>query len=306
MIPIVIIEGPTASGKTALALALAEHLKSEIISADSRQVYKQLDIGTAKPSPEELSRVKHHLIDIINPDKSFNAGLFRTQALAISKTLSEQGKIPVVCGGTGLYIKALLEGLFKSDVNDPQIRSALEDDYREQGLQALYDRLCEVDNQASQKISSNDKQRIMRALEVWLATGIPLSEHWQRQERSPQFKAFRIFLNEERDILYKRIDERVLTMLENGLIEEIKSILGRGYGWYDPGFDSVGYKEFRPYLETGQNLDKCTALAQQNTRNYAKRQLTWYRKCKFNSSETSLSIRLCNVTETIQRFMDTK
>lgn len=302
MIPIIVIEGPTASGKTTLALALAEHLKSEIISADSRQVYKFLDIGTAKPSPEELARVRQHLIDIINPDESFNAGLFRHQALAISQALNEQGKIPVVCGGTGLYVKALLEGLFKSDVNDPQIRAALDEECNENGLKVLYERLCEVDSQAAKQISCNDKQRIMRALEVFQATGIPLSEHWQRQERSPQFKAFRIFLNEERDVLYKRIDERVLKMLNSGLIEEIKSILKKGYNWSDPGFNSVGYKEFRPYLETGENLDKCTALAQQHTRNYAKRQLTWYRKGSFNLADGSLSISICNVTEAIESF----
>ncbi len=304
MIPVVIIEGPTASGKSALAFELAHNLNTEIISADSRQVYRCLDIGTAKPSSDELSRIKHHLVDIIDPDERYNAGLFSKQAFAICQSLSKQGKIPILCGGTGLYVKALLEGLFKSDANDPLIRQSLEADYREKGLTALYDKLLEVDGAAAQKISSNDKQRIIRALEVFLATGVPLSEHWHKQQRNQQFRAFRILLNEDRDILYKRIDERVNSMLKRSLIDEIKDILKRGYDWSDPGFKSVGYMEFRPYLETGEKLENCIALAQQHTRNYAKRQLTWYRKCNFHLAESSLSINIKIVTETIQRFFD--
>lgn len=304
MIPLIVIEGPTASGKTALALALAEHLKTEIISADSRQVYRLLNIGTAKPSREELSRVRHHFIDIIWPDEIFNAGRFRTAASTLITALHLQGKIPIVCGGTGLYVKALLEGLFKSEIHDPIIRQKLEKDCEELGLDEMYDRLYNVDLKTADKVGCFDRQRILRALEVYLATGIPISEHWRRQVRKEEFKAFRIFMNEDRDVLYQRIDARIHTMLDKGLLDEIKTILKKGYDWTDPGFNSVGYKEFQPFIETGEGLGECIALAQQHSRNYAKRQLTWYRKCNFHLAASHLSINIKSVTEAIQSFFD--
>jgi len=305
MIPLIIIEGATASGKTSLALELAQKFQTEIISADSRQVYKLLNIGTAKPSKDELTLVRHHLIDIINPDESFNAGLFRKKAITIINRLHTQGKIPIICGGTGLYIKALLEGLFTSDVHDKEIRVSLEAENQEKGLSVLHDRLSEIDPETAMKVSSNDKQRIYRALEVYLATGIPLSEHWKKQKREEEFKTYRILLREEREVLYKRIDARILSMIKMGLIDEIQSILDRGYSWQDPGFNSVGCKEFRPFIETGKDLDKCIELAQQHTRNYAKRQSTWYRKCNFNLAEAVSSISINSVEAEIKRLINT-
>jgi tRNA dimethylallyltransferase len=305
MIPIITIEGPTASGKSALAMALAQELDTEIISADSRQVYRYLNIGTAKPSTAELSLVKHHLIDVINPDESFNAGAFRDNASKIIKRLHNQGKIPIVCGGTGLYIKSLLEGLFEIDISDKTVKERLIAECEAQGLDYLYTLLKDCDAQAASNISSNDKQRILRALEVYQSTGIPISEHWKRQESKQEYIPYKIFINEDRKDLYNRIDKRVTTMIEVGLIDEIKSVIKKGYKWENPGFNSVGYKEFKHYIDNELSLEECVATAQQHTRNYAKRQLTWYRKCNFNLSEAHYSIIISNVVKMITAFFKT-
>jgi tRNA dimethylallyltransferase len=304
MIPIIIIEGATASGKSALALEIAHRLSTEIISADSRQVYRYLNIGTAKPTHDELQSVKHHMIDIINPDLRFNAGLFIKKAASVIRSLNKQGKVPIICGGTGLYIKALLEGLFKADIHDPEIRDILNKDLAEKGLGLLYEELLHIDADAAAKISCNDRQRILRALEVHRVTGYPISEHWKKQSRESQYIPFRILLDEERTILYKRIDTRILAMVNAGLVDEIQAILAKGYQWSDPGFTSVGYKEFKPFFDQGKTLDVCLALAQQHTRNYAKRQITWYRKCSFNLAGTPSSIRLDSVEELIKQHFD--
>lgn len=299
MIPVIIIEGPTASGKTDLALKLAEAYHTEIISADSRQVYKHLNIGTAKPDVNELGRVKHHLIDVITPDQSFNAGEFRKHALHIIRELHAKGQIPIVCGGTGLYIKALLEGLFIADIDTAIIRQQLEAELLCNGLGSLYSELREIDGAAAERISENDKQRILRALEVYRATGLTISEHWKKQERQQELHPFRILLQDDRKLLYNRIDKRILTMIEAGLINEINEIIALGYDWTDPGFNSVGYKEFRDYFAGEAELEDCIEAAQQHTRNYAKRQITWYRKCSFHLAETHSSIIIDNVREKI-------
>jgi len=304
MIPIIIIEGATATGKSLLALELAQKFNTEIISADSRQVYKYLDIGTAKPTKDELKAVKHHLIDIINPDESYNAGLFRKESLLVINRLVKDNKIPIVCGGTGLYVKALLEGLFQEDIQDKVIRKELENEYNTKGLTVLYEELTKNDSALANKLSSNDKHRILRALEVYRSTGIPISEHWSNQSREKLFNPFRILLNEDRAILYHRIDQRIIDMVKKGLIEEIKSLLESGFSLDNPGFNSVGYKEYKPYIENDIELDKCVEMAQQHTRNYAKRQITWYRKCTFNLAETYSSINIISVAEQIDRYFN--
>lgn len=304
MIPIVTIEGPTASGKSALALELAHKLNTEIISADSRQVYQYLNIGTAKPREDELKDIKHHLIDIIKPNESYNAGLFRKDATRIIKELSKQGKIPVICGGTGLYIRSLIEGLFETVVEDKTIKDDLITECKIVGVESLYQQLMHCDKEAAEKINNNDKQRIIRALEVYKATGVPLSEHWKTQKLENEFTAFRICLVEERIVLYQRIDARVLLMIELGLVDEIKAVLNFGYTWEDPGFNSVGYKEFKPHINNEISLEDCVSLAQQHTRNYAKRQVTWYRKCNFNLSDAYKSIIISNVERQIKAFFN--
>jgi tRNA dimethylallyltransferase len=304
MIPVITIEGATASGKTKLALELAERFETEIISADSRQVYRYLNIGTSKPGSDQLNQVKHHFIDVINPDESYNAGLFRKDAAEIIKKLINNRKIPIICGGTGLYVKALLEGLFRVDIHDQKVRNELEHDFFEKGLGYLYQELLKIDHNSAEKISGNDKQRILRALEVYKVTGIPISEHWKKQDRKSHYYPYRILLDEERQTLYTRIDTRILAMINAGLIEEIKDILLRGFKWSDPGFNSVGYKEFKPFFDHDSPIEKCIEVAQQHTRNYAKRQYTWYRKCTFNLAGTLSSINFNYIEKNMRIYFE--
>lgn len=280
MIPLVTIEGPTASGKTSLALKLAAELGSEIISADSRQVYRHMDIGTAKPSPEELQKIPHHLIDIIDPDESYNAGRFCEDAGAIIRGL--EGQLPIVCGGTGLYVSALLNGIFPHVQIPPGIRRELKERIKNEGLEVLYEELKRVDPGFAARISKRDRQRVCRGLEVWRATGTPISEHWQNQAPQQDYPAFRILIDPPRDILYERINQRTLDMLDQGLIPEMQKLFEMGYDEASPGLNSLGYKEYLPHLKEGRPLRDCALLAAQHTRNYAKRQCTWYRKHKFD------------------------
>ncbi len=282
MIPVITIEGATASGKSALAIALAEALNTEIISADSRQVYRYLDIGTAKVTKEEQKRVKHHLIDIINPDETYNAGAFVKDASIIIEKLHSEGKIPVICGGTGLYIKALLKGLFFLPPLPQEIRQNLKQRLKEEGLAALYAELKSLDPLFADKISENDTQRILRGLEVAIGTGIPLSEHWQKQKSSCKYNAFRILIDIPRPELYQRINQRIEKMLAQGLLAEIENLFALGYDENSPGLNCLGYKEFLPYFKKEAGLEECILLAAQHQRNYAKRQVTWYRKGNFD------------------------
>jgi len=282
MIPVITIEGATASGKSALAIVLAEALNTEIISADSRQVYRYLDIGTAKVTKEEQKRVKHHLIDIINPDETYNAGAFVKDASLIIEKLHSEGKIPVICGGTGLYIKALLKGLFFLPPLPQEIRQNLKQRLKEEGLAALYAELKSLDPLFAEKISENDTQRILRGLEVAIGTGIPLSEHWQKQKSSCKYNAFRILIDIPRPELYQRINQRIEKMLAQGLLAEIENLFALGYDENSPGLNCLGYKEFLPYFKKEAGLDECILLAAQHQRNYAKRQVTWYRKGNFD------------------------
>ena len=282
MIPVITIEGATASGKSALAIVLAEALNTEIISADSRQVYRYLDIGTAKVTKEEQKRVKHHLIDIINPDETYNAGAFVKDASLIIEKLHSEGKIPVICGGTGLYIKALLKGLFSLPPLPQEIRQNLKQRLKEEGLAALYAELKSLDPLFAEKISENDTQRILRGLEVAIGTGIPLSEHWQKQKSSCKYNAFRILIDIPRPELYQRINQRIEKMLAQGLLAEIENLFALGYDENSPGLNCLGYKEFLPYFKKEVGLEECILLAAQHQRNYAKRQVTWYRKGNFD------------------------
>ncbi len=299
MTSIITIEGATASGKSALALALAEKLGSQIISADSRQVYRFLDIGTAKPTLDEQQRVKHHLIDIIDPSQTYNAGAFAHDAYSIIEPLGRAGVVPLVCGGTGLYVKALLHGLFELPELEPALRSQIKERLKTEGINLLFAQLKQLDPEFATKISSNDPQRIIRGLEVALGTGLPLSEHWRRQAHQPRLSAFRIMLDPPRAWLYERINRRMREMLEQGLIEEITTLLKKGYDFQSPGLNSLGYKEFIPAFNGSVSLADCAALAAQHHRNYAKRQLTWYRKCSF---DLTLDPSAITISEMIRRF----
>jgi len=281
-IPIITIEGATASGKSELAIELALRLGTEIISADSRQVYQGLDIGTAKVDKHSQDLVKHHLINIIDPLQSYNAGQFSQDAYIIARNLHLENRIPIFCGGTGLYIRSALLGLFQHPPIPDEIRKNLLARLEESGLEELYRELILFDPDFAAKISSNDKQRILRGLEVYQATGIPISIHWKNQHSTPVYQPFRILISEKREILYERINARVTRMLKQGLLDEITSLLNMGYDFSCPALNTLGYKEFRSWFESSTSLKDCSELVCQHTRNYAKRQCTWYRKYIFD------------------------
>ena len=282
--PLITIEGPTASGKSELAFALAKKLATEIISADSRQIYQFLNIGTAKPSPEERAEIKHHLIDIILPDQKYSAGDFVHDTQHLIQTISHRGKIPIVCGGTMLYIKSLLTGLAPIPPVKTTHKQVTSEFLTSHGWQAGYDYLQTVDRKFAQMINPTDKQRIQRGLEVWFAFQQPLSKFWENQCTFQAYRPFRIYLAPERQELYSRINLRLQKMVEKGLIKEIESILAMGYSGNDYGLTSVGYQEFIAMIHNQRfdQLPLCISLAAQHSRNYAKRQLTWYRKLSFD------------------------
>ena len=303
MIPLLTVEGATASGKSALALILARELGCEIISADSRQVYRYLDIGTAKPDPAALEEVPHHLIGIIEPSESYNVGRFCQAAGALARDLAARGVLPLVCGGTGLYVDGLIRGIFAQLAIPAAVRARLRERLGEQGLPALYRELLAVDPEFAGRISARDQQRILRGLEVFEATGEPISGHWRRQQREEQFRVFRILLDPPREELYRRIDRRLDGMLERGLLEELRSLLQRGFTPQSPGLNSLGYKEFLPLLLEGAKPERCRDLAAQHTRNYAKRQCTWYRKHKFDLTLTSIAANISEVPGLIRAWL---
>ncbi len=299
MIPLITIEGATASGKTALAIALAQALQTEIISADSRQVYRFLDIGTAKPSVSELQTVPHHLISIIDPDRSYSAGHFANDAALLVNDLHRRSRIPIICGGTGLYVRSLLSGLFESNTDTCRIKEDLIHRAENEGVEKLYRELQAIDPLFAARISSQDRQRIIRGLEVWLATGISLSDHWRRQKKKQPYHAFRILLAPDREILYRRINIRVTEMVDRGLLDEMRDLLAKGYNAAFPGLNTLGYKELLLYYGGIESLQNCLDLIRQHTRNYAKRQLTWYRKCNFHLTLTSPDLNISDVNAAV-------
>jgi tRNA dimethylallyltransferase len=300
---LVTIEGPTASGKSKLALQLARELGAHIISADSRQVYRYMDIGTAKPTKAEMNEIPHHLIDLIYPDESYNAGSFSSDCTLIIDELTQKGIPVIVCGGTGLYISGLLQGLFQQISIQPEIKQGLKLRLETEGLPVLYKYLQQVDEDFARKISANDKQRVLRGLEVYEGTGIPMSEHWRRQTKDNRYLAYRILLDIPRRELYTRIDSRMKNMVEMGLLNEINDLLSKGYSATSPGLNTLGYKEILPHILDGVALDECETLAAQHTRNYAKRQVTWSRKHKFDLTLSSNEIIISDIRDSIRNFL---
>jgi len=275
---VIVIVGPTGSGKTKLSLMLAELLNSEIISADSRQIFKFLDIGTAKPTKEELKKVKHHLIDKINPDQDYNASKFAADAEQIIKQIFEQKKIPIVVGGSGLYIKALIDGIAESADTNSELREELLTLRKKMGNEYLYNELKKVDKVSAEKMLPQNWKRVIRALEVYKLTGKPIWMHYQNQQIEREFSFKQIGLNWKRGELYKNIENRVDKMIEDGFIDEVKSILKMGYSRNINALNTVGYKEIIEYLDNRISLDRAIELIKRNTRRYAKRQMTWFRK----------------------------
>ena len=276
---IICVVGPTASGKTKLAVQLAKLYDGEVVSCDSMQIYKHMDIGTAKPTKEEMEGVAHHLIDMVEPGEDFSAGKYVQLADACVQDILSRGKTAVIAGGTGLYVDSLIAGRSFAPVPQTGRREALEAQLRETGGEAMLARLREIDPEAAARLHPADEKRVIRALELFEATGRRMSD--QRREARPAeapYHALCLCLTcRERAVLYSRIDRRVDEMVENGVLDEARQVYDHRDA-YRTAAQAIGYKEFFPYFEGTANLTECTERLKQATRNYAKRQLTWFRR----------------------------
>lgn len=277
-LPVVLLAGATAVGKTELSLLLASRLGSEIVNADSMQVYRHMDIGTAKPSKEERAMIPHHLLDVVDPREPFDASRYLELARPVIDRLHGEGRIPVVVGGTGLYMKVLIHGLCPGPPTDPELREALLREEARRGLESLHGELMKLDPVAGGRIHPHDRQRTLRALEVYRLTGVPLSR-WQEPHRfrAELYPALKIFLYREREILYRRIDARVLAMMEAGFLEEVKGLFRMGYGPELNPMQSLGYRQLVQHVTGELDLQEAVERIRMETRRYAKRQHTWFR-----------------------------
>lgn len=274
---LLILLGPTAVGKTAVGIALAEALDGEIISADSGAVYRGLDIGTAKPATEEQQRVRFHLIDVADPDEVFTAARFRELALQAIESIRARGKRVLIVGGTGLYLRALLHGFrLAPPPSEPELRTRLQAECRTLGTLAMHERLKRIDPIAGARIHPNDAVRIIRALEVYEMTGIPLSQWQQREEK--ELPALKVGLTMPREQLYARIDTRIDAMLAQGFVQEVQNLLQKGYNTALPALKGLGYRQIIEYLQGRIVLEEAIRIWKRDTRRFAKRQMTWFRK----------------------------
>lgn len=276
---LVIILGPTAVGKSSAAVVLARKFGGEIVNCDSRQVYRGFDIGTDKPPAEMRQEIPHHLLDIVDASVQFTAADFAKEALAAIDDILERGRLPFLVGGTGLYLKALFDGLFPGPGRDARLREEMEKESREIGLESLWKKLQEADPEYARKITSRDRIRIIRALEVYLLTGKPISEHF-RDTRSfvEGFNLVKIGLELERQVLYRKIEERIDRMFEKGIIAETEAALAGGVEENAPPFKALGYKHVLRFLKSEVSLEEAVSETKKDTRRYAKRQMTWFRK----------------------------
>ncbi|KPJ57394.1 MAG: tRNA delta(2)-isopentenylpyrophosphate transferase [Deltaproteobacteria bacterium DG_8] len=302
-IPLIIILGPTAVGKSELAIELAQKFGFEIVNADSMQVYRGMDIGSAKPSLKERSLVTHHLIDIKDPDEEFSAAQFKEEARDIIVSLAQEGKVALVVGGTGFYIRALTKGLFPAPSADLKFREELKEKEKTKGKWYLYKELEKVDPEAASKIHPNDTFRIIRALEVFYLTGEPISQQQKRHQfKHSYFNLLKIGLMRDRSEIHHRIEQRVDKMIKDGLLDEATQLLEKGWSPTIKPFQSLGYKQILSYLQGELSLDEATRLIKRNTKRYGKRQLTWFRKDSeikwFTLPQQSLEI-----SESIKKFL---
>ena len=301
---IVIVLGPTAVGKTEFALELAKQINGEIVNADSQQVYRYMDIGTGKPSKAERQIVPHHLIDIVNPDEDFNAATYRALAIDDIHEIHERRKSVVVCGGTGLYLKALTHGLFVGPGQNRELRRELEKEIAERGLAAVHHSLVQIDPSVTATIHPNDRQRTIRALEVYRSTGRPLSD-WQKAHAfgDQPFDVFKIGLLRERTELYDRINQRSEKMIGDGLLEEVRGLMARGYRLDLRPLRSVGYRQIGEVIQGTKGLGQALDEMKQETRHLAKRQLTWFRRdegIRWHHPEIGLD----QIIETVKNFLN--
>ncbi len=280
--PLVILTGPTAVGKTALSVAFAKAINGEIISADSMQVYRHMDIGSAKVTKEEMEGVPHHLIDVLEPAEEFNVVLFQRMARQAAEEIESRGHIPILVGGTGFYIQALLYNIdFAENDEDRRLRRSLEEIAKEQGASALYEKLRAVDPESCEIIHANNVKRVIRAIEFYEKTGKKISAHnrEQRQNISPYRFAYFV-LNDDREKIYRQIDQRVDLMMERGLVEEVRALRAMGCSRGMVSMQGLGYKEILSYLEGEISQEEAVYLIKRDTRHFAKRQLTWFKREK--------------------------
>jgi tRNA dimethylallyltransferase len=275
---IVTVCGPTGSGKTGLAIELARALNGEIVGADSMQIYRYMDIGTAKPTPAEQARAVHHLIDVVDPDEAFDAAMYAEAAGRAVREIIGRGRLPLVVGGTGFYIKALVYGLFEKGPSDPAVRQRLQQAADERGSAAMHQRLAAVDPPAAAKIHPNDTYRILRALEVFEITGAPLSQFQQRHRfKKRLFNPLSIGVAWPRPVLYDRIDRRVDRMMDQGFEAEVRGLLAKGYHRDLKSMQSLGYRHLAAFIDGETDFDEAIRTLKRDHRRYAKRQLTWFK-----------------------------
>lgn len=277
---VIVILGPTASGKTAVSIELAKTINGEIISADSMQVYKHMNIGTAKPTDDEMQGIQHYLINEVDPCEEFSVVKYQQLALTYIEEILNKEKTPIIAGGTGLYINSVVDNIdFSETVSDWSLREQLNKEAEEKGNDYLYEKLKSVDPIAAKSIHKNNVKRVIRALEVYEQTKTPFSEHKKNSRNKPPIYNFKIFgLTMDREKLYKRIDERVDKMFELGLINEVEHLIKMGYGDCKIAMQGIGYKEILKYLKKDITLDEAIYIIKRDTRHYAKRQLTWFRR----------------------------
>lgn len=278
--PLIILTGPTAVGKTALSIGLAKAVDGEIISADSMQVYRKMNIGTAKIQQSEMQGVRHHLIDILDPGEDFNVVLFKKYALEAMKDIYSREKIPVVVGGTGFYIQALLYDInFEDNDNDMSYREELQTLAAEHGNSYIHDMLAGVDPESAEKIHENNVKRVIRALEFYKKTGMKISKHNEAESQKESPYNFEYFvLNDDRQKLYDRIDRRIDIMLADGLLDEVRSLVDEGYSRDLVSMQGLGYKEMIDYIQERYTLDEAVYTLKRDTRHFAKRQVTWFKR----------------------------
>ncbi len=273
---LLVIVGPTAVGKTALSLRLAQEFKGEIISADSRQVYRGLDIGTAKATRQEQAIVPHHLLDVVNPDEVLSLAKFQERAYAAIDALHRRERLPLLVGGTGQWVWAIVEGWGIPRVPpDPTLRAKLEAQAHDIGLESFHGQLAAVDPQAAQKIDPRNVRRVIRALEVYHKTGRPISYH--QRKIAPPYNVLQIGLTRPREALYNRLDRRVDKMMEMGLLAEVEQLVEAGYGWDRPAMSGLGYRQIGQYLRAEISLTEAVALIKKETRRFVRQQYNWFR-----------------------------
>lgn len=279
-IPLIVVAGPTASGKTGLAIDIARYTNGEIVGADSMQIYKYMDIGSAKPDAEERAAAVHHMIDFLEPDDNFSVADYTVMAHEVIADIYSRGKMPVMAGGTGLYINSVADDVTFGEMDtDYELRAELQKTAEEQGGEALIEMLSEFDPVSAKRLHKNNLRRIIRAIEFYKLTGKPISKHQEETKRTKsRYKPLMLCIDWDREVLYERINKRVDIMFSQGLVEEVKRLADMGYTKDMNSMKAIGYKEVMDYLNGKMSLDECIETVKRGSRRYAKRQLTWFRR----------------------------